>query len=197
MKIRALYLVLLLAISSTIAAQQAGDTIALNIYESISSPQQQQSWWNKKLLHKGYKGYLEFFTEPYFEENTFLFGASTSHGRQFSSKIFLGAGTSLIFMKYGYIRNTSSYGLTVTIPIIVPFVDFRYTPFTKRITPVLGLKPGYLIFFNALKISPYVGIRWGLCEGFGVNLGVEFPTLISPYDKEEMTAVRLKIGIDF
>ena len=37
----------------------------------------------------------------------------------------------------------------------------------------------------------------GLCEGLGVNLGVEFPTLISPYDKEEMTAVRLKIGIDF
>ena len=100
-------------------------------------------------------------------------------------------------MKYGYIRNTSSYGLTVTIPIIVSFIDFRYTPFTKRITPVLGLKPGYLIFFNALKISPYVGIRWGLCEGFGVNLGVEFPTLISPYDKEEMTSVRFNLGIDF
>lgn len=34
-------------------------------------------------------------------------------------------------------------------------------------------------------------------KGSGVNLGVEFSTLISPYDKEEMTAVRLKIGIDF
>lgn len=98
MKIRVLHLVLLLTISSTITAQQAGDTISLNTDESTTPPQQ-QTWWNKKLLHKGYKGYLEFFTEPYFEENTFLFGASTSHGRQFSSKIFLGAGTSLIFMK--------------------------------------------------------------------------------------------------
>ena len=69
MKIRALYLVLLLAISSTIAAQQAGDTIALKTDESITPPQQ-QTWWNKKLLHKGYKGHLEFFTEPYFTRSS-------------------------------------------------------------------------------------------------------------------------------
>ena len=60
MKIRALYLVLLLTISSTIAAQQAGDTISLNTDESIT-PSQQQTWWNKKLLHKGYKGYCRVF----------------------------------------------------------------------------------------------------------------------------------------
>lgn len=55
MKIRVLHLVLLLTISATIAAQQAGDTISLNTDESITPPQQ-QTWWNKKLLHKGYKG---------------------------------------------------------------------------------------------------------------------------------------------
>jgi len=55
MKIRALHLALLLTISSTITAQQAGDTIALKTDESITLPQQ-QTWWNKKLLHKGYKG---------------------------------------------------------------------------------------------------------------------------------------------
>ena len=41
MKIRVLHLVLLLTISSTIAAQQAGDTISLNTDESITPPQQQ------------------------------------------------------------------------------------------------------------------------------------------------------------
>ena len=38
MKIRALHLVLLLTISATIAAQQAGDTISLNTDESITPP---------------------------------------------------------------------------------------------------------------------------------------------------------------
>ena len=54
MKIKVLCVSVLLAFSSIIVAQQDGDTIALNIDESITQPQQQQSWWNKKLLHKGY-----------------------------------------------------------------------------------------------------------------------------------------------
>ena len=196
MKIKVLCVSVLLAFSSIIVAQQDGDTIALNIDESITQPQQQQSWWNKKLLHKGYKGHLEFFTEP-IDDNMYLLGVSTSHGRQFSPQFFLGGGMSFIFLEYYYDKSRSKAELHGTIPLIVSFADFRFTPITKRITPVVGLKMGYLFFFHFLRATPYIGVRWGLCKEFGANLGVGFPVFFMPFGEGTMEAVRLNVGIDF
>ena len=179
MKIKVLCVSVLLAFSSTIVAQQDGDTIALKTDESISSPQQQPSRWNKKLLHRGYKGHLEFFTEP-IDDNMYLLGVSTSHGRQFSPQFFLGGGMSFIFLEYYYDKSSSKAELHGTIPLIVSFADFRY-----------------LFFFHFLRATPYIGVRWGLCKGFGANLGVGFPVFFMPFGEGTMEAVRLNVGIDF
>ena len=145
---------------------------------------------------KTFKGHLEFFTEP-IDDNMYLLGVSTSHGRQFSPQFFLGGGMSFILMEYYYNKSSSKAELHGTIPLIVSFADFRFTPITKRITPVVGLKMGYLFFFHFLRATPYIGVRWGLCKGFGVNLGVGFPVFFVPFGEGTMEAVRLNVGIDF
>lgn len=84
----------------------------------------------------------------------------------------------------------------MTFPFLYPFANFRLTPVSKQITPVVDLKVGYIIPFNTLKINPSVGVRLGLCRNFGINLGVGVPLYVNS-SFSGFGAVNINLGIDF
>ncbi len=197
----ALLLSLLLTFSATIVAQQDNQN---EMPQSIEN-QTQQDYQNvsseqtptiRKTPQKGYKGNVELFADMDVMQPMFFCGISTSHGYQFSPKTFLGIGLAFMPVTVDAPQNSSWSADIMTFPFLYPFANFRLTPVTKQITPVVDLKVGYIIPFNTLKINPSVGVRLGLCRNFGINLGVGVPLYVNS-SFSGFGAVNINLGIDF
>ena len=117
---------------------------------------------------KGYRGFIDWnndftsYTEflPGNKKIYYYSGISTSHGYQFNSNLFLGAGLSV-----EHCRRDNSY--------IVPlFLQIRTDQKFGRFTPFGDLRAGYsLTDGGGIYISPSVGYRFNWGRKLGINIG--------------------------
>ena len=216
MKHKVLLSLLLVLFSVTVAAQQEDKTVSTQDDEKVlqqgyrEKVEQQsvqvaprQTWWNRNTLQKGYRGDLQIFIDGYiFEGLLGMGGIATSHGYQISPKIFLGAGLS--FVPGAFMINDPSISSSdpelLKVTMITPFVNFRFMPLAKRVTPVIDIKAGYVLpsRYGLIKVVPSAGVRFGLGNRLGLNLGLGVPLFMS-IDKEfgVLGGVRCYLGIDF
>lgn len=217
MKHKVLLSLLLVLFSVTVAAQQEDKTVSTQDDEKVlqqgyrEKVEQQQSvqvaprqtWWNRNTLQKGYEGDLQVFIDGYiFEGLLGMAGIATSHGYQISPKIFLGAGLS--FVPGAFMINDPSISSSdpelLEATMITPFANFRFMPLAKRVTPVIDIKAGYVLpsKYGLIKVVPSAGVRFGLGNRLGLNLGLGVPLFMS-IDNEfgVLGGVRCYLGIDF
>lgn len=144
----ALLLSLLLTFSATIVAQQDNqnempqsiENQTQQDYQNVSS---EQTPMIRKTPQKGYKGNVELFADMDVIQPMFFCGLSTSHGYQFSPKTFLGIGLAFMPVIVDAPQNSSWSADIMTFPFLYPFANFRLTPVTKQITPVVDLSRIY------------------------------------------------------
>lgn len=119
---------------------------------------------------KGYGGFVDFgYTFGMGTNGMSSMEATTSHGYQFSDKLFLGAGA-----------GAHLYSEGVDNIIIIPvFVDARYNISSGKIIPFVGLKAGYSIGLtdaitagstSGLYVAPTVGVKYRMTRRMALNL---------------------------
>lgn len=135
-----------------------------------------------------YRGFFDITPKfPYYDLEL-----TTTHGWQFNSKLYLGAGTGLIDVLCGEALDDSDN--TTAIPI---FVKFRVDNLCeKRWTPFGEIKTGiYKEIFDAADFGLYLvlqgGVRYALAERLGLNCGLGFSVTSSS------SMFTFNIGIDF
>ena len=152
---------------------------------------------------KGYRGFVDLDLlagNAYHNDDTSgfdkrdgltMFGISTTHGYQFNSHLFAGAG----------IMYAGGFG-TNLLPV---FADVRYDAKWNRFTPFGDLRIGYDITNESLYFSPNVGYRFNW--GRKVNLNVGLGLTIKGYKRSDILIggnriaydpmFNLRVGIDF
>lgn len=100
---------------------------------------------------------------------------SATYGYQFNSYLYLGGGLGL--------------GYEFTNDLVLPlFVELRYTPLKKKITPYIDVKYGVDAISGYSFFTPMIGCRVGMSENKGLNLGVGF---------EFYSGITMRVGFDF
>jgi hypothetical protein len=117
--------------------------------------------------NRGYRGFIEGgFGNTYNKTINEYF--ITSHGYQFNPRIYLGAG----FLVYDYTLEGEKDVYNSF------FLNFRYTPIDKWVTPFFDIKMGYSIHDfignGGMYYNANAGMSFLLTDDFGVNLGIGY-----------------------
>ena len=131
---------------------------------------------------KGYMGFIEPNLTTDFENLSF--GATTIHGYQFNSYIFLGAGGGFYSGKqtrYNY--NGYSSGSTGKNYISIPvFVDFRANFSNSDAAPFVEVRSG--ASFSELNNYLYESVGFGLDAALSKKTGIYFVAAYELYSGE-------------
>ena len=160
---------------------------------------------------RGYRGFVDWEyslgymnttndVDGYHRGYEWLSGVTTSHGYQFNSHIFLGAGTGIV------------PALSAAYVMFPVFVDFRYDYSHRKFRPFGDVRIGYNIS-DGFYMSPTIGYRLNWGRKMNVNFGVGMTLLgmtdeisthssdvYHPSSKKRRyaeTFFTLRIGIDF
>ena len=148
-----------------------------------------QSAWGNGGPTKGYKGFADISYG--FGSGDFSIGdhlsASTTHGYQINSYIFVGGGLAI-----DYLLDAED----VTIPI---YAAARIT-LPMRITPYLETRMGYAAnAVDGFYLAETIGVRVPITDRFAFNGGLSIDNyrLDLGHDHKFSTAIALKVGIEF
>lgn len=121
--------------------------------------------------HRGYRGFVDWDVSigstTYYScadggvkhESIVFMGPSTTHGYQFNTHCFLGAGAML--------------SLAPMAAEIVPvFADFRYDVKFGKFTPFADAKVGYDFASKGVYFNPAIGYRCGCGRKANINIGL-------------------------
>lgn len=110
---------------------------------------------------------------------------TTSHGYQLLSHLFVGAGAGVTYYHEGS---------TVAFPI---FGHVR-TDFGSRFGFFAEVKGGYTVKdIDGAFVAPTVGIRYGLTDRLGLNLGVGYLAQKVKNMDGTLSAINIKLAFDF
>jgi len=148
---------------------------------------------NYPVLSEGYRGFVDLN----YSLGVGDFGAdriefTTSHGYQVNEIFYIGAGAGFNYYFDGEIAS---------VPIFAnPRVDFP----TGNICPFIDMKIGYTVseYIKGFYFVPSAGVRFGLQNGTGINIGVGYTlqkVKVDNYYSNHVTlgAVTIKLGFDF
>ena len=134
-----------------------------------------------------YRGFFDITPKfPYYDLEL-----TTTHGWQFNSKLYLGAGTGIVNVLFG-----EGFGDVDNYMAIPLFIKFRVDNLCeKRWTPFGEIKTGvYGVIVDEDFAGPYIvlqgGVRYALAERLGLNCGLGFSVCTS-------CMFTFNIGIDF
>ncbi|MDE5635430.1 MAG: hypothetical protein K2I52_03880 [Muribaculaceae bacterium] len=113
---------------------------------------------------------------------------STTHGYQIIKNLFVGAGVG---MTYWHQADNGSIGLPI-------FADVRADFGERKLSYFVDLKGGYSVAdIQGAYFNPQVGIRLGLTEKFGLNLGIGYQMQKVKDISGSCDAITIKLGFDF
>lgn len=148
---------------------------------------------------RGYRGFLEWentFGEAWTDhcskpeitkEVAWLTGIATSHGYQFNSHVYAGAGILLAF-------PMSWTGHTLPI-----YTNFRYDASFGRAKPYGDIRLGYDVLESSVYFSPSIGYRISVGKKSNFNVGIGIALRQSDVWGQKHTELyySLRLGIDF
>lgn len=144
---------------------------------------------------KGYRGNIEFGScfligdypyPPFYSNDTFVYyNLSTTHGYQFNSHIFVGAGVE--FMGWG-----SAYGLE-SCPL---FADAKINILSGKWKPFIDCRAGIDLQNGCgFYANPSIGIQFSFTEKLGLYLKAGYVNSI--IEEERFNSINLKLGFEF
>lgn len=147
---------------------------------------------------KGYRGFVDANTDISFNQDgsgnndaSVYYGISTSHGYQFNSHFFLGAG--LMYERHHPVSHSHGNG----IPI---FLHAR-TDWTFGLLPLYGdVRIGGVVFGDyRFYFSPTIGYRLNFGSKFNLNFGIgmNFRGYRWSDEKNLHPQLAVRVGIDF
>ncbi len=120
----------------------------------------------------------------------------STHGYQFTSRFFAGAGMGLHF----YDKHTSKTKHVLT----VPFYGHLRFQFWKKSSPYLDLRVGYSVgYYKKIYLFWGAGYRWLIKNKYGLffNAGMSIQDTNRPEINEEedrgLAGLTLRVGMDF
>ena len=147
---------------------------------------------------KGYRGFVDAnvdlaFSKDVYGDNTttVYYGISTSHGYQFNSHYFLGAG--LMFERHHPVSH--NYGFEFPIYIIAR-TDWTFGKFPLYGDVRIG---GVVLGDYRLYLSPTVGYRLNLGHKSNINFGIGMNLRGYRWSDEKTLQPQLavRVGVDF
>ena len=137
----------------------------------------------------GYKGFFEAgYTVGVGDGVDRIAIASTTHGCQINSNIFVGGGVAV-----NYFTDAELWNLPI-------FGNVRYTILDNKISPFIDGKIGYAVLdVDGFYFNPSVGCRFGFSDTFALTASMGYEVLSAEYgySRKNCGGMTFRVGIEF
>ena len=153
------------------------------------SPNVQQKPKGKRILSRGYRGFvsLGYTLDPEDYYSTFALDFTTTHGYQCSPYIFVGAGIGVSRIHYAW----EFFGMDSDwleeeeedVTFVPVYFDLRTTFLRNWVSPYVDIKAGYAFGdTNYSYYNPTAGVHFGFRKGLGLNIGLGYVAYGDAFD---------------
>lgn len=138
---------------------------------------------------RGYRGFAEWTnrlnhdSDGYHSKTSYNPGVATSHGYQFNSWLFAGAGIDFSLCDFGF-WDSHNYNLSSSSNLLAIFIQGRTDLQFGKFTPFADVRFGWnATSTGTIYFSPSIGYRFNWGRKVGINVGVGYTLDAYRYDE--------------